>query len=258
MDTDESSRAVKSVHTAFQILSTIQNRNRVTIQELSSEIGIARSTAHNHLETLRSMGYITKRSNSYQLGLRLLTHGMAARETLPGKGKIISTLEDVSEELSHPVWWIVEEQGRGIFAARAGDGEVEERGYAKVGKRSYLHTHAPGKAILAKLSEESVQSIVDQHGLPILTKKTTTDPEKLSDELDEVREKGYAFCDGEVALGIQSVGAAFTGPEERMYALGLFGYSHEFHGQRIDTDIATQLHETAKHLENSLRSAREP
>lgn len=253
MDTSSASRRVESVHTSFQILSIIQNQDGATLQEISTELDIAQSTTHNHLSTLKSLGYVTSTSNEYHLGLRFLTHGMAARERLPGKQTVISKVEEISGELSQPVWWIAEELGRGIFVDKVGSYNSTEYRYAMVGRRSYLHSHAPGKAILAEFSEDTLQSMIEKYGLPILTNQTTTDLDVLKAELKEIQEDGFASSEGEAALGIQSVGAAFHGPEGRLYALGVFGYSQDFHGQQIIGGIGTQLREAAQELENNFQ-----
>lgn len=250
-----SSRHVKSVRTAFGLVGILQERDGATVAELVDELDLARSTVQNYLSTLESMGYVVEHDGTYELGLRFLTHGIAAQNRLPIRRSIRRVLADVAEETSLSAWWVCEELGRGIFV----DGVTPEGGseiYGRVGKRSYLHTHAPGKAILASLSPETVEAILDHHGLPVYTKHTVTDEDELFEQLDRIRSQGYAFTEGEVALGVQSVGVSLNGPGDRTHAIGLFGYSHDLGGDCLDEEIPRVLKRAAAEITEDVEGTR--
>ncbi|WP_276260557.1 IclR family transcriptional regulator [Haloglomus litoreum] len=250
-----SSRHVKSVRTGFRIVEVLQNQDGAEITELAEHLDLAKSTVHNYLSTLESMGYVRNQNGTYRIGLRFLTHGMAARSTLGIREEVRAALSDVAEEISQAAWWIAEEQGRGIFVERAVP-EGTQAVYGRIGKRSYLHTHGPGKAILAHLPEEYVRRIIDHHGLPVYTNRTITDSERLLEQLAEIRDRGYAFTDGETALGVQSIGVAFEDEQGCSHALGVFGYSHDFGGESLDEDIPMLLADRVEELSRTLTAAR--
>jgi DNA-binding IclR family transcriptional regulator len=251
MLSESSAREVQSVRTAFRIVGTIQKRDGATLHELAGQLDVAKSTVHNYLGTLQSLGYVVERDGVYRPGLRFLTHGMAARNGVEGGEAVPPALAAVAEELSQPAWWIVEEFGRGFFVEKA----VPEDGaevYGRIGKRSYLHTHAPGKAILALLPEGYVDDVVEFHGLPPLTSKTTTSPRELRRQLETVSEQGYAVGEGETALGVQSAGVAFETPGGSVQAIGVFGYSHDFSRNTLEQDVPSVLRDAASEVERSL------
>jgi DNA-binding IclR family transcriptional regulator len=222
-----SAREVKSVRNGFRIIDILQNYDGAGLDELEQQLDLAKSTVHNYLATLESMGYVVERDGTYHLGLRFLTHGMAAKSRLRIHEAIVEPLSALSETIEQPIWWITEEHGRGLFVESAvPDGKTTV--YGRIGKRSYLHTHAPGKALLATLSEAYVDDIASYHGLPAHTKRTLTEIEDLKEELEQIRERGYAVGDGESALGIRSVGIGFEGPAQNHHGIGIFGYSHDF------------------------------
>ncbi|MFT4923823.1 MAG: DNA-binding IclR family transcriptional regulator [Haloarculaceae archaeon] len=244
-----STRQVQSVRTAFRIVGILQDMDGVTMNELASQLDLAKSTVHNYLGTLQSLGYAVEHEGTYRLGLRFLTHGMAAKSGLGLRDTVGHILPQIASDLGHSTWWIVEELGRGIFAEKATP-ESGQPTYGRIGKRSYLHTHAPGKAMLAELPGEYVEELVAYHGLPVYTKETITDPEALQSELADVREQGYAVSDGEAALGIRSVGVAFEGPYGYTHGLGIFGYSHDF-GTNAEHDIPGRLQAAVDTIEQS-------
>jgi DNA-binding IclR family transcriptional regulator len=222
-----STREVKSVRTGFRIINILQNYDGAGLDELEQQLDLAKSTVHNYLATLESMGYVAERDGTYHLGLRFLTHGMAAKSRLRVRDAIAEPLSALSEAVDQPVWWITEEHGRGLFIESAVP-EGKTTIYGRVGKRSYLHTHAPGKALLATLSEAYVDDIAEYHGLSGHTNPTITEIDALKEELDRIRDRGYAIGDGESALGIRSVGIGFEGPTHDHHGIGIFGYSHDF------------------------------
>ncbi|MFD1562598.1 IclR family transcriptional regulator [Haloarchaeobius amylolyticus] len=251
MISNSSPRQVQSVQTAFEIIHLIQEFGGITLNEVADHLDIAKSTVHNYLGTLESLGYVVKRDRTYRLGLRFLTHGMAARNSLFVADIVQQSLSTVAKETGQSTWWIVEEFGRGFFVDKAIPNE-DSNTYGSIGKRSYLHTHAPGKAILAKLPRDYVRTVIDYHGLPIYTTKTTTDAATLMQELDTIRDQGYAVSDGETALGVQSAGVAFEDPYGGTNAIGVFGYTHDFGGENLEKDIPSLLKHAVSDITKSL------
>lgn len=246
-----SSRHVKSVRTGFEIVGIIQRQDGATISELTDYLDVSKSTVHNYVSTLESLGYVVNRDGTYQVGLRFLTHGMAARNSLKIENVVDAALDEVAAETSQAAWWITEEIGRGIFV----DTSIPEDGriiFGRIGKRSYLHTHGPGKAILAQQSDDYIRKILDHHGLPEYTSQTVTDEAVLLDQFDQIRDQGYAYTDGEAALGVQSIGVAFRDTDGQSHAIGVFGYSHDFGGESLDDDIPSLLQSVASDITESL------
>lgn len=244
------SRQIKSVQRAFEIIDRLQALGGATPSELTDELDLSKSSVHNYLATLEEAGYIVNEDGRYRLGLRFLTHGAAAKNMVGVSPPIRRTLQSTADELSQPTWWIVEELGRGYFlehAAPEGDTPV----YGSTGKRSYLHTHALGKAILATSPEEYVERVADHHGLPEQTRRTTTDLITLKGELDEVRERGFAISEGEAVLGILSIGVGFRDAADRRHAIGVFGHSRDFAGNHPE-NVGERLYEAVDGLEATL------
>jgi DNA-binding IclR family transcriptional regulator len=247
---NEPSRQVKSVKTAVNLIDRIQALGGAKPAELTEELELSKSSVHNYLATLEMEGYVVNDDGKYRLGLKFLTHGTAAKNMAGIKPPIFKTLRDAAEELSLTTWWVAEEHGRGFFMEYAiPDGSSQV--YGSVGKRSYLHEHAPGKAILANSSDDYIERVVDYHGLPGQTKRTTTDFETLLAELDDIRERGFAVSEGEAVLGIISVGAGFRDDTDRRHAIGVFEQTRDIVGDRT-AEIGERLVEETEALERQL------
>lgn len=246
------SRQVQSAITTFEIIETIQKLGKATASELTTHLEISKSAVHNYLATLEQEGYVVKEEGQYRLGLRLLTHGAAAQASISVPPSVDQELEAIVSDIGQPIWYIIEEVGRGIFLKSALPPDSETV-YGRKGKRSYLHSHALGKAILAKMSDNMVSRVIEKHGLPALTKKTTVNEETLFAELDEIQDRGFAISDGETVLGIQSIGLSFTDDSGRLYGLGAFGQSKDFTGTRIES-IGFRLQEASNRLGPSVQT----
>lgn len=245
------SRQVKSVQTALKLINRLQARGGATPAQLTKELDISKSSVHNYLATLEMEGYVVNDEGTYRLGLRFLTHGAAARNMTGLEQPIVQTVESVAEELSQPTWWVTEECGRGYFMESAIPEDSTDI-YGNVGKRSYLHTHAPGKAILAISTDKYVDRVAEHHGLPEQTRRTTTDPDKLLEDLESTRERGFAISEGEAILGILSVGVGFQDANDRRHGIGVFGHSRNYAGNHIE-NIGQQLIEIVPELEQRLQ-----
>lgn len=248
-----STRHVQSVETGFEIIQEVQNQDGATLSTLADRVGLAKSTVHNYLRTLESMGYVVNNGGTYRLGLRFLTHGMAVKTGFELKHVVGDLIENIANDLDLATWWISEELGRGYFLQGAIP-DSKRRIYGRIGKRSYLHTHAPGLAILATLPDDYVDEIIEYHGLPVHTTETVTDPNVLRDRLSTIRSTGYALSDGEAALGIQSVGTSFEDHRGQNHGIGVFGHSRDFGGEVLADEIGTYLHIETESLVDTLES----
>jgi DNA-binding IclR family transcriptional regulator len=244
------SRQVKSVRTAFELVDRLQALGGATPAELTEELDLSKSSVHNYLTTLEMKGYVVNDGGRYRLGIRFLTHGVAAKNTQTIEAPVRRTLESTAKELAAPVWWVVEELGRGYFLENA-TLEGQRPTYGSVGKRSYLHTHALGKAILATATDDYVDRVAEHHGLPERTSQTTTNIDALAAEIETIRERGFAVSEGEAVLGILSVGVGFRDTADRRHAIGIFGQSQNFAGNQSE-HVGERLLEAVDDLERTL------
>jgi len=231
-------RRVKSVTTAIELINRIQTLGGATPAQLTRALDLSKSSVHNYLGTLETEGYVVNDGGIYRLGLRFLTHGIGAKRSLSTDRPVVDVVESVAERFAQPTCWVTEELGRGYVIERAA---VEDGPrYGSVGKRSYLHADAPGKAILALADGAFLEAVRERHGFPERTRKTTTDPDRLRAELATIRERGFAVSDGEAVLGIASIGVGFRDADGRRHAIGVFGHSRNFAGRAAE-DVGREL-----------------
>jgi len=92
------------------------------------------------------------------------------------------------------------------------------RYFVTPGREIPLHCGASAKAILAFLPGEQISRMLGPAPLTRFTPRTITDLTELLEHLQQVRGQGYAFCDGELEVGIRAIAAPIMG--NRLAAMG--------------------------------------
>jgi DNA-binding IclR family transcriptional regulator len=105
--------------------------------------------------------------------------------------------------------------GRCVFM-HVKSGERSDWQHEEIGEQLYLHNTAVGKAILSTMSDEKVQSVIEQWGLPQTTESTITDTAELKEEVERTRKRGYAINRGENIEGLYALGVPIVGHEDEI------------------------------------------
>ncbi|WP_083912458.1 IclR family transcriptional regulator [Natronolimnohabitans innermongolicus] len=215
-ETNRSDRLIQATSTSVAVIDAlIEIGGEGGVTEISDAAELSTSSVHKHLNTLRESDFIVKNGKTYSLSLRFLDIGGFIRNNHPGSREIKLHIQEMAQQTNHNVFFTVEENGRAVVLYR----EVGRNGVpmrSRIGTRFYMNQAAGGIAILAEYPDSRVEAIIERHGLPPATEKTMTDRDVLMEELDRVRERGYAMTVGETTEGVQSIAVPVTLPEEEI------------------------------------------
>ncbi|EMA32949.1 IclR family transcriptional regulator [Haloarcula japonica] len=240
---------VKSAETTFEVLDALKDLDGAGVTELAQHLDIPKSTVHNYLSTLEQEEYVVNRDGVYEVGLRFLELGAYARyrEKLFEIAK--PEVDRLAEETGELANILVEEHGRGSYLYRA-RGDKAVRVKAHVGTRVPLHTTALGKAILAHMSTERVDAIVDRHGLGGEASKSISSRAELEQELADIRDRGVAFDDEERLEGLRCVAAPVLNHDNEVIgAISVSGPTNRFRGDRFREELPQKVLEVANVIE---------
>ena len=234
--------SVNAVMTTFEILETLQRLDGAGVTEIANEVGLTKGTVHNHLSTLEHKEYIVKTDEStYEVGFRFLDVAHHARRRIGVYDLVSEEVDKLAEKSGEMALFTVEEHCLGVCIYRAlGENAVQTPLY--VGHRDELHHTAVGKAILAHLPRERVEEILDQRGLTEQTANTITDMESLYAELEEIRDRGFAFNRGETITGLVGVGAPIIDPHGGVVgAISIIGPKSRMGEERLYGEIPDEI-----------------
>jgi len=243
--TNQAQNPIQAAEITVAVLQGLKEIDGGGVTELADHLGMSKSRVHNYLTTLQQEEYVVKEGTTYDLGLRVVGLGTYARHSQEIYEVAKPELEELAAETGDLVNLLVEEYGMGIYLHREqGENAVEVDAYT--GHRVHLHNTALGKAIMAELSRDRVEAIVDRHGLPATTENTITDRAALYERLDDVTERGVAFDDEERLPGLRCVARAVTDNEEEVHgAISVSGPSSRMQGDRYHEEVPQKLEEAA-------------
>jgi DNA-binding IclR family transcriptional regulator len=204
---------IQAVDNVFDVIDVLRGRGWMGVSELADELDLPKSTVHVYLATLHDNGYVSKADGQYRLNLRFLELGGEIRHRLDIFRVARSQLDALSETTGEVANLGVEEEGRRVllYSAKPPEGLFDN---APTGEFKQLHYTALGKTLLAQLPDERIESIVERDGLPEATENTITSEAELFEEIDRIRERGYAIEDEEHHDGIKAIGVPIRHVED--------------------------------------------
>jgi len=199
---------IQSVCKAFDIVRLFSpDEPRLTLAEVSTRLGLPKSTVHNLLATLLACGIVEKTEDErYALGRAIIALTQAVLVNVELRNRAAPLLRELADYSQQSVFLTVRDRDYCLYIYAV---ESPRRLLARtaVGSRANLHCTGVGKAILSLLPESEVRAIAQRAGLPRFTSHTITDVETLLAELRQIRARGYATDDAEHEPGVYCIGA---------------------------------------------------
>jgi len=211
---------IKVLNKSLSVLELLlQKGSSMNMIELSKKLGFYPSTTHRILDSLKHWGYVEQdpKTQKYRLGLKLLELGMAKLHQMDLVKEATPYLKELVKQCNETVHLGVLEEGEILYLAKEESSQTI-RMISYIGKRAPLHCTALGKVLLAYMSEEERKKILEEKELPRLTEKTITDKGELEEELNKVREQGFALDREENEKNVRCIAAPIRNHQGRVIA----------------------------------------
>jgi DNA-binding IclR family transcriptional regulator len=239
---------IGAVERAFAVVGVVRERGTVRIDDVATALDIPTSTAHSHLATLESIGYVVQGEDGYRLSCRFLRDGVAVRQRRNVFRATRAEIEVLAESTGEVANLGMEENGQRVLLYQA-EGTEAVYDNAPIGEHTEMHWTALGKAILAHLPADYVDEIVDTYGMPRATQHTITDRDRLDHELARIEDRGYAVEDEERREGIRSVASPIVVDGRVVGSISVSGPKARLDDERIEADILPELRNTVNVVE---------
>ncbi len=251
-ETRDSPRTVEAADKTCRIIGVLHRTGGAGVTQVAERLDITKGTVHTHLTTLRQNGFVVKEGETYRPSYRFLKIGedLRARSKLHRFG--IEGITQLAEDTDTRTRLAVEEYGMIVVLAVRGSHPVTT--LTRVGGRDHVHCIATGKAILANIPQSRVEEIIAKHGLPERTPNTITDADEFLDELQEIRERGYAYNDEENIEGLRAVGTAIKDVNGTVLgSISASGPANKMKGERFREKIPEEIMSVKNNIELNLR-----
>ncbi|MGW1346850.1 IclR family transcriptional regulator domain-containing protein [Kribbella sp. NPDC002412] len=198
---------VESLARGLDVLACFDADHRaMSLSEVAAAAGLARPTARRLLLTLEELGFVRSTDGSFQLTPKVLTLGMAyvgalglwdiARPHLEALVARTGESSSMAQLDGSDIVYVARVSVPKIIALRV-----------DIGTRFPAAQTSQGKVLLAALSPAELAdtlALPSRAGLPPYIGRSA---EQLRDELTEIRARGWALADEELAPGVRSVAA---------------------------------------------------
>ncbi len=211
--------SVASVERAAQILHLfLPGRHSLALTEVATRLGIANSTAHRLLTALCRSGLLEQNRATRRYELSLLLYRL---------GNLAATSSDLHRAALLPLERLHHATGAGCHVAvldvpdivyiERRDSDRTMHFITRMGVRAPANCTSTGKVLLAFAPAPTVEALLAT-GLRGLTPSSITDAASLADELEAIRERGYAVSREEGEIGTTSVAAPVRDASGRVVA----------------------------------------
>jgi DNA-binding IclR family transcriptional regulator len=169
---------------------------------------ISKATANRLLATLEDTGMVRRHpeTGKYALGLAALRIGIAAGNQIELRRDLRLSLTELMQRTGETSNLVIFDATCPVFIDNV-ESIHTLRMYSRVGKRTSPYCTAAGKAMMAFQSRDFVEQVFKVEPFEKRTPNTINDRQAFLEELDRVKEQGYAIDDEEGEMGARCVGA---------------------------------------------------
>lgn len=197
---------VKSVAAALDVLDCFADDVELGVSDIARRLGIAKSTAHRLLTSLRSRGLAERNpeTGQYRLGVHLFELGQLAQERMRLRQAALPLLEELRHTSQSTVHLAIAGGADVLYVERLETLRALQI-MNSVPRRLPAHATSSGKAIAAYDAELAQRRRMA--GFPPLTPSTIRTVADWDRTLELVRRRGVAVNLGEARVGACSVAA---------------------------------------------------
>lgn len=246
-----------SLATGLRLLELFsRDQPTLGLLRMADQASLPPSTTHRYASTLVALGWLQQTSaRRYELGVCAAGPGLAVIGDLARRTGCEPVLKELRERTGYTCGLLAMAGDRAIYVRRIhanGAGQYTADMDLRAGASVPLYTTAPGKAMLAALSEDRLQEVLLTPGSRSAGPYGIATEDRLIVDLNHVRELGYAVHDLQEIPGAWSLGVAVKGWPECLLAIDITVPSSTSESQTSLPWLATIVMQAARHIEASL------
>lgn len=181
-----------------------ETQPKLTLTDVAKLTGLTRAAARRYLLTLVKNRYAEFDGKFFALTPRILRLGYAYLSSTALPVRLQPVLEEISVKTGESSSAAVLDGADVVYIARSGISRIMAVDLS-VGSRLPAYCTALGRVFLAFSAPDVLEGYFKSADLRPLTPKTRHSEEELRLVLAEVKDKGFAVVDEELALGLRSI-----------------------------------------------------
>ena len=201
-----------------------EERDELSLKDLALISGLAKPTAMRMLRTLEQSGFVSRYGDLYRVGPQCLALGRLYRFDEDLQQRAVPIMQSLGEQVNEVIQLGIVSEGEVLYLERYQPRRsvMVSPVVTRPGSTRPPYTTALGKAILASQEDQKTRSYLDTVELMAHTGSTITNPEKMIEEIELTRRRGYAVDNCETDPEVRCVGAPiFAGSDTPAAALSI-------------------------------------
>lgn len=237
---DQGQKRVQVIERTVDVLKALSfHSDGLTLTALSEEVNLHKATVSRFLGALEKTG-MAERSEAtkvWTLGPVMfeMTARAARRKDLRDVARPI--MEQLSKDVEQTVQLGILVDNHIFYVEKIEPADLALKLNTTIGSTRPIHCTALGKVLAADLAKEDVLRILKEEGQEVKTDKTIRTASSYLDELEKVRQNGYAIDDGEYNSLVVCVAAPVRDVSGKVVA----SLSSSTIGQTVDSDVFRSL-----------------
>lgn len=208
----------KGAARVLQILTLLSKPHKsMTLTEISSELGGAKSTFTDTLKVLGRAGYLISENGSYTLGPAAFRLAGSIMQCWSMPDVVRYYVRDLGQKTRESIGYAIAdwEIGQAIYADAVNS--TRRVHYAmRTGLRVPLYASAVGRVLLAYSPPERTQAYLEKAHLKALTSRTRISPDTIMEQLETIREQGYCASFGEMLKDTAAIAVPVFDPTDKL------------------------------------------
>lgn len=225
---------VKSLAKAIKVLECFKTSPELGVTEISEMLGLHKSNVYDMLSTFQAFDYIAQneKTGKYHLGYKVLDLSNVVTTYMGFRKTVYPHMQKLAQEVGETIYFGIPDGFDVLYLDTANPGHTFFT-RTILGERVPMYCTGMGKAMLSQLDKAVWSEAADQ-GFTIFTDRTITDRDRLIEELECTRKRGYGIDDMEHVYGIVCVGIALLNDQKQPVAgISISGPSLRFGSEKI-------------------------
>ncbi|AIY06667.1 transcriptional regulator, IclR family [Planococcus sp. PAMC 21323] len=246
---------VQSIERAFKLLEVLSEfPDGIQITRLAEKVNLSKSTVHRLLATLIDLKYVSKdrETEKYRIGYRLIYLSRNLIDNIDIISIAKPFLEDLSAEVNETIHLCIEDCGEVLYVDKIESNQTI-RMISKIGNRAPMYCTGVGKALLSGMNREQFDNVANKTNFIIHTPTTISTKEELWNEVQLIKQQGYALDNVEHEEGIRCIAAPIFNSEKKIIAsFSIAGPSNRITMERIEFELIEKIRKTSLDISRML------